>query len=131
MQTDWLKEEKTLTMSSAWPTKHEFERPLVVSNLQVWPLETNVTPPPPKAGEPPPPSNVKLQMQVYGNKRGRIFTLHYWYSLTEDTKNLGEALEVEEGAILSFHFNNYTQRDFHVYIFCFEETGWPCTDQYE
>ena len=72
MQTDWQKEEKSLTMSSAWPTKHEFERPLVVSNLQVWPLETNVVQAQPKAGEPLPPSNVKLQMQLYGNKQGIV-----------------------------------------------------------
>ena len=41
----------------------------------------------------------------------------------EHFANSDEALEVEEGDILSFHFNNYTLRDFHVYIFCFEETG--------
>lgn len=75
MQTDWQKEEKTLTMTSAWPTKHEFERPLVVSNLQVWPLETSVVQPQPKAGGPPPPSNVKLQMQLHGNKQGTICTM--------------------------------------------------------
>lgn len=74
MQTDWQKEEKTLTMASAWPTKHEFEHPLVVSNLQVWPLETNVQPQP-KAGEPP-PSSVKLQMQLYGNKQSMIYTMY-------------------------------------------------------
>ena len=123
MQTDWQKEEKSLTMSSAWPTKHEFERPLVVSNLQVWPLETNVVQVQPKAGEPPPPSNVKLQMQLYGNKQG-IDCFRYTDSVDyEYFANLDEALEVEEGDILFFHFNNYTIRDYHVYIFCFEETG--------
>lgn len=75
MQTDWQKEDKTLSMSSAWPTKHEFDRPLVISNLQVWPLEASVVPPQPKPGEPPPPSSVKLQMQVYGNKLGMICTI--------------------------------------------------------
>ena len=75
MQTDWQKEDKTLSMSSAWPTKHEFDRPLVVSNLQVWPLEASVVPPQAKPGEPPPPSSVKLQMQVYGNKLGMICTV--------------------------------------------------------
>ena len=70
MQTDWKKEEKTLLTSSAWPTKHEFERPLVVSNLQVWPLETNIVQPQQqKAGE---PSNIKLQMQLHGNKQGGV-----------------------------------------------------------
>ena len=47
-----------------------------------------------------------------------------WLFKNEDIWKLDEALEVEEGDILSFHFNNYTQQDFHVYIFCFEETGW-------
>lgn len=71
MQTDWQKEEKTLVMSSAWPTKHEFQRPLIISNLQVWPLETNVVQQAPKTG-PPLPSNVRLQMQLYGNKEGTL-----------------------------------------------------------
>ena len=32
-------------------------------------------------------------------------------------------LEVEEGRVLAFHFNNFTMRDLYVYIFCLEETG--------
>lgn len=74
MQTDWKKEEKTLTMTSAWPTKHEFERPVVVSNLQVWPLEASIAPALPKPGEAPPPSNIRLQMQLYGNKQSTANT---------------------------------------------------------
>ena len=82
MQTDWQKEDKTLSMSSAWPTKHEFDRPLVVSNLQVWPLEASVASPQPKPGEAPPPSSVKLQMQVYGNKLGMICTVLITVTIT-------------------------------------------------
>ena len=82
MQTDWQKEDKTLSMSSAWPTKHEFDRPLIVSNLQVWPLEASVVPPQPKPGEAPPPSSVKLQMQVYGNKLGMICTVLITVTIT-------------------------------------------------
>ena len=73
MQTDWQKEEKTLEMTSSWPTKHEFVRPLVVSNLQVWPLETNAPPPSQtavKTGPVPAPRDIRLQIQLYGNKQG-------------------------------------------------------------
>ena len=60
-------------MNSAWPTKHEFQRPLIISNLQVWPLETNVpsAPQPQKTTTGPiPPRDIRLQMQLYGNKQG-------------------------------------------------------------
>ena len=44
-----------------WPMKHEIEpRPLVVSNLQLWPLQTNI---------PPLQGNIRLQLQLYGNKQ--------------------------------------------------------------
>ena len=36
---------------------------------------------------------------------------------------LGEPMEVEEGDILSFHFNNFMQQGHLVYILCLEETG--------
>lgn len=35
-------------------------------------------------------------------------------------------MEVEEGDILSFHFNNFSLRNLYVYVFCFEETGGYC-----
>ena len=87
MQTDWMKEEKTLSMMSAWPTKHEFQHPLVVSNLQVWPRETNVIPSQ-LAGKAGPGllKDVKLQMQLYGNEQGMC--THYAMEsllLNEDT----------------------------------------------
>lgn len=53
LHTDWLKEELP-NIKSSWPTRHTFSFPLVLSTLQLWPLE----------GE------VRLQLQLHGNKAG-------------------------------------------------------------
>ena len=76
-----MKEEKTLSMMSAWPTKHEFQHPLVVSNLQVWPRETNFSPQLAGKAGPGLLKNVKLQMQLYGNKQGMCASMCTHYAM--------------------------------------------------
>ena len=39
------------------------------------------------------------------------------------TISIDSPIEVEEGELLSFHFNNYTNHGHFVYILCLEETG--------
>ena len=61
LQTSWFRHDLPET-PTVWPMKHEIEpRPLVVSNLQLWPLQTNT---------PTLQGNIRLQLQLYGNKQG-------------------------------------------------------------
>ena len=61
LQTSWFRHDLPET-PTVWPMKHEIEpRPLVVSNLQLWPLQTNI---------PTLQGNIRLQLQLYGNKQG-------------------------------------------------------------
>lgn len=60
LHTDWLKEELP-NIKSSWPARHTFAFPLVLSTLQLWPLE----------GE------VRLQLQLHGNKFGEETPVNY------------------------------------------------------
>ena len=65
MQTYWKKEEP-LRMQDAWPRKHEFSRPLIISNIQLWPA----VPKPTQQQLQKQQSDVRMQLQLYGNKHG-------------------------------------------------------------
>ena len=57
LKSTW-KPEELPPFPSAWPCKYEFPRPLVMSNLQLWPLHYARH------------KDVKVQWQLYGNKYG-------------------------------------------------------------
>ena len=61
LQTFWKKEDFP-EIRAVWPFKHEFPRPLVISNIQLWPT----------AGGRGHQSDIdiKVQLQLYGNKHG-------------------------------------------------------------
>ena len=61
LRTSWFQHNLPET-PTVWPMKHEIDpRPLVVSNVRVFPLETNA---------PSLQGNVRMQLQLYGNKQG-------------------------------------------------------------
>ena len=65
LRTDWFKTSLP-PLPSPLPKKHTFDQPLLLSNLQLVPMETVSG----DATQTKPNLNVRAQLQVYGNKKG-------------------------------------------------------------
>ena len=67
LQTPWKGEKDGLRPLSDLFYRHEFPRPLVVSNLQVWPaLSAQAS----RKQQQQQQSDIKMQLQLYGNRHG-------------------------------------------------------------